>query len=32
MATLLRFAESGFEKIPAQRCPEALRMNDGGWA
>lgn len=30
--TLLRVVESGFDKIPAQRRAEALRMNDGGWA
>src|SRR5882672_11172232 len=30
--TLLRVVESGFDKIPAGRRPEALRMNDGGWA
>ena len=30
--TVLTVTESGFEKIPAGRRPEALRMNDGGWA
>lgn len=30
--TLLRVVESGFDKIPAKRRAEALRMNDGGWA
>jgi uncharacterized protein YndB with AHSA1/START domain len=30
--TLLRVVESGFDKIPAGRRAEALRMNDGGWA
>jgi len=29
--TLLVVTESGFDKIPAGRRPEALRMNDGGW-
>jgi uncharacterized protein YndB with AHSA1/START domain len=29
--TLLMLTESGFDKIPAGRRPEALRMNDGGW-
>jgi len=29
--TLLTLTESGFEKIPAHRRAEALRMNDGGW-
>jgi uncharacterized protein YndB with AHSA1/START domain len=29
--TLLTIVESGFDKIPAGRRPEALRMNDGGW-
>ena len=24
--------ESGFDKIPAERRPEAFRMNEGGWA
>ncbi len=28
--TLLRLVESGFDKIPAARRPEAFRMN-GGW-
>jgi uncharacterized protein YndB with AHSA1/START domain len=30
--TLLVITESGFDKIPAHRQIEALRMNDGGWA
>ena len=30
--TLLVVTESGFDKIPAHRRLEALRMNDGGWA
>ncbi|MGB0134032.1 SRPBCC family protein [Dokdonella sp.] len=29
--TLLRVVESGFDKIPAGRRPEALRMNTHGW-
>jgi uncharacterized protein YndB with AHSA1/START domain len=29
--TLLLLTESGFDKIPAGRRPEAFRMNDGGW-
>ncbi|HEX7673349.1 MAG TPA: SRPBCC family protein [Bdellovibrio sp.] len=29
--TLLRVVESGFDKVPAHRRAEALRMNDGGW-
>ena len=29
--TLLVITESGFDKIPAHRQIEALRMNDGGW-
>lgn len=29
--TLLVVTESGFDKIPAHRQIEALRMNDGGW-
>ena len=29
--TLLTLTESGFDKIPAERRAEALRMNDGGW-
>ena len=29
--TLLTLTESGFEKIPAHRRAEALRMNEGGW-
>lgn len=29
--TTLRVVESGFEKIPAGRRPEAFRMNTGGW-
>jgi len=30
--TLLKVTESGFERIPAGRRAEAIRMNDGGWA
>ena len=30
--TLLTIIESGFDRIPAHRRMEALRMNDGGWA
>lgn len=30
--TRLVVIESGFDQIPADRRPEALRMNDGGWA
>jgi uncharacterized protein YndB with AHSA1/START domain len=30
--THLTVTESGFDKIPANRMPEAFRMNDGGWA
>ena len=30
--THLVITESGFDKIPAQRRPDALRMNDSGWA
>lgn len=29
--TLLTVTESGFDKVPAGRRPEALRMNDRGW-
>jgi uncharacterized protein YndB with AHSA1/START domain len=29
--TLLTLTESGFDKIPAHRREEALRMNHGGW-
>jgi uncharacterized protein YndB with AHSA1/START domain len=29
--TLLRLTESGFDRIPAARRPEAFRRNDGGW-
>jgi uncharacterized protein YndB with AHSA1/START domain len=29
--TLLRFTETGFEKIPEDRRDEAYRMNDSGW-
>lgn len=29
--TLLTLSESGFDKIPAHRRDEALRMNGGGW-
>lgn len=30
--TLLTVVESGFDRIPAARRGEALRMNTGGWA
>jgi uncharacterized protein YndB with AHSA1/START domain len=30
--TRLTVVESGFDKIPAHRRDEAMRMNDGGWA
>src|SRR3984893_11708178 len=30
--TLLLLTESGFDKIPSDRQPEAFRMNDGGGA
>jgi uncharacterized protein YndB with AHSA1/START domain len=30
--TLLTVRESGFDRIPAHRRMEALRMNEGGWA
>ncbi len=30
--TLLRLAESGFDKIPADRRDHAYRGNEGGWA
>jgi uncharacterized protein YndB with AHSA1/START domain len=30
--TLLEVTESGFDKIPAHRRDEALRMDDSGWA
>jgi uncharacterized protein YndB with AHSA1/START domain len=29
--TLLTVTETGFEKLPAGRRPDALRMNDRGW-
>ena len=29
--TLLLLTESGFDKIPSHRLPEAFRRNDGGW-
>jgi uncharacterized protein YndB with AHSA1/START domain len=29
--TRLTLTESGFDKIPAGRGPEAFRMNEGGW-
>jgi len=29
--TLLTVTESGFDRIPASRRPEAFRMNDNGW-
>jgi uncharacterized protein YndB with AHSA1/START domain len=30
--TLLRVVESGFDKLPPTRGPEAFRMNEGGWS
>jgi hypothetical protein len=30
--TLLRIVESGFDKLPSGRRPEAFRMNDSGWS
>jgi uncharacterized protein YndB with AHSA1/START domain len=30
--TLLSVSESGFDRIPAHRRADALRMNDSGWA
>jgi uncharacterized protein YndB with AHSA1/START domain len=30
--TLLVLTETGFERIPAGRRPEAFRRNDGGWS
>jgi uncharacterized protein YndB with AHSA1/START domain len=29
--TLLTVTESGFDKVPSNRRPEALRMNERGW-
>ena len=29
--TLLTLTETGFDKIPSARRPEAFRMTDGGW-
>jgi uncharacterized protein YndB with AHSA1/START domain len=29
--TLLTLTESGFDKLPSGRLPEAFRMNDQGW-
>lgn len=29
--TRVTVTESGFDKVPAHRMPEALRMNEGGW-
>jgi hypothetical protein len=29
---MITIAESGFDKIPAERRAEAFRMNDKGWA
>ncbi|MBV8732381.1 MAG: SRPBCC family protein [Acidobacteriia bacterium] len=31
VGTLLLLTESGFDKIPADRRPEAFLRNDGGW-
>ena len=30
--TLLVVTESGFDKIPSERCLDAFRRNEGGWA
>lgn len=30
--TRLTVVESGFERLPAERMPEAMRKNEGGWA
>jgi uncharacterized protein YndB with AHSA1/START domain len=30
--TRLTVTESGFDKLPKHRMPEAIRMNEGGWA
>ncbi|HEY4373621.1 MAG TPA: SRPBCC family protein [Burkholderiales bacterium] len=30
--TLLTVTESGFDGLPPHRMPEAMRMNEGGWA
>lgn len=30
--TRLRIVESGFDSLPSARKPDALRMNDNGWA
>ena len=30
--TRLTVTESGFDNLPKHRMPEAMRMNDGGWA
>jgi uncharacterized protein YndB with AHSA1/START domain len=30
--TRLTVTESGFDKLPKHRMPEAMRMNEGGWA
>ena len=30
--TLLVVTETGFDKLPADRGPDALRMNDSGWS
>jgi hypothetical protein len=29
---MLSVTESGFDKLPKYRMPEAIRMNEGGWA
>jgi len=31
VGTLLTLTESGFDKLPADRCDFAFRKNDGGW-
>lgn len=30
--TRLTVTESGFDRLPAERMPEAMRKNEGGWA
>ena len=30
--TKLTIVESGFDRLPTQRRPDAMRMNEGGWA
>src|SRR5262245_61583782 len=31
VGTSLTVTESGFDKLPGNRCLEAFRMNEGGW-